>query len=470
MLGRFLALVGAVGILACLVFYVDPAQAWLRGEQDLRGNWTYKPDYPVDGEVLGSIDMEAVHRDRIPAWILDNAEKRGGPAFDRLMAEAGDDPNLAELLRVMEVEARAEPNTERLLWAVWAWNRYLDDAGLPWHMAGGLHRQADRQVFYLKTYEVISDGHAMVGARHFRERVVRRADNIGVIEAYLGLTPDAEEGSLVVADRLASFGLREIWPLMDPAMDRKQASSRRVFAKAVRKAIDPWITDEQREVLVLTASDRFYIEQAVARIHSRHSCGSRLVIRNVPFQGLPGEDLRAIRRAVATTGASDCPEATNDEALVLSIRSDHLRGVDGLEVALEHLVGVAARAIAVHEIRHAADEADRPLACYDCPPDLSEVGVMELSAYLSSFADPELGPLAALQACTLPIDDLPARGRAIAFLSESLGNLCRTGPTDDLSQRARTLEQKLFGRTSPISLSENFPKRIGVATRRSRGD
>ncbi len=468
--GRFAALVCAVVALACLVFYVDRAQAWLRGEQDLRGNWTYKADYQVEEGVLQSIDMEAVHAELLPAWILDNAQQKGGSAFDALMAEVGDDPNLAELLRVMEIEARHEPRMERLMWATWAWNRYLDEGGIPWHVAGGVHQQGDRSVFYVKTYEVLFDGQATVGSRTFRERVVRRSDNIGVIEAYLGLTPDAEDGSLVVADRLASFGLDEVWPLMDAAMDRFQPSARRVFAPSVRAAVEPYLTDADRGALLMTASDRFYIGQAVDRLHSRHACGSGFVIRRVPFDGLRGEDLRSIRRAVATTGNQECPEATADEALVLSIRSDHLSKVEGLQIALEKLVGRVARAIAIHEIRHAADDADRPLACTGCPSDLPEVGVMELSAYLTSFADPEVGALAALQACALPIADLPARGLAIEYLSSELGDLCLNGPPPDLADQARALETRLFGRTSPIRLSEGFPERIPVTTRRSPTD
>ena len=93
------------------------------------------------------------------------------------------------------------------------------------------------------------------------------------------------------------------------------------------------------------------------------------------------------------------------------------------------------------------------------------MGVLELSAYLASFTDSDVGVLAALQACTLPLDELPARGPAIRFLSESLGGLCRTGPPPDLAGRAMALERRLFGRSGAVVLSADFPDRIGVTTR-----
>jgi len=438
---------------------------WFGAQEEAKRGGVYTPAHPVDVEALRGIDMERVHAELFPAWIVARQEAAGDAELAALRDAVRADPNLVDLLEDMSAHARGD-DIDALLHAVWSWNQHLDAQGVGWRMDAGLHPTVGGRVFYLKTYRVVFDGQARVDPREHRLRVLRRADNLGVIEAYLGHTPAGEDGSLVVADRLAGFALDSIWPLLEPGLDDRHAVPRGRFGPAVRAVVAAALSEDEARALLLTASDRYYIQETVTRIHARHSCGSRLLIREVPFNGLDSADLRRIRRAVDLTEREPCPEATSQEALMLSIRSDHLQSVAGIEPGLERLAALITRAIAIHELQHASD-AERDLVCLACPQDLSEVGVLELSAYLASFSDADTGVLAALQACTLPLDELPARGPAIRYLSEALGGLCRNGPPPDLADRAQALERELFGRSGGVVLPDSFPDRIGVRTRRT---
>jgi hypothetical protein len=452
-----------VSLLLAMVFLVFGQWFGAKsGDGDLAA---YEPGEPMDAERLASIDLQRVHAALIPLWVVGRLQGEGEEPFHDLMREVSPDPNLTEILEIIGEETRSAMDLDRVLWAIRGWNAYLDEAEVGYRIEGGLHANDDGVDFYLKTYKVVSDGFGGIAGQLIRVRVVRRLDDLEIFETYLGRTPVDEDGVLVIADRIVGFSLDAVWPLMDPGLDPLQTPLRRRFAPAVREAAASFLTPEQRDILVLTAGDRFHIQDVVSRIHERHRCGSRLLVRELPFSGLAGSDLRSIRRAVDTTHADPCPEATMDESLLLSVRSEHLQSVAGLEDALEGLVTGFGRAIAVHEIRHAVDEASEPLVCRGCPEDLSDVGVKELSAYLSSFGADEAGVLASYQACALPLEDLPDRGPAIQFLSVTLGDLCGLGPTVDLAGKSRALEVAFFGRSATLDLPSPFGGPIPVTTR-----
>jgi hypothetical protein len=452
-----------VSLLLAMLFLV--LGQWFGAQTGENRPAPYSPAEALDAQRLASIDLHRLHAEQIPMWIVGRLNGDGDAAFEDLKRAVEPDPNLTEILEILAEETREEMDVHRVVWATRGWNTYLDDAGVGLRMEAGLHTNDGHVDFYFKTYEVVSDAVAHVDGQPIRVRVVRRLDDLEIFETYLGRTRADEDGVLVMADRISGFALDAIWPLMDPALDPLQPPLSRRFAPAVRTAAAAFLTARQRDTLVLTASDRFHIQKVVARIHDRHRCGSRLLVREIPFGGLSGSDLRSIRRAVDTTRAHPCPEATTDESLLLSVRSEHLQSVVGLEEALEGLVSGVGRAIAVHEIRHAADAVSEPLSCSGCPAHLSEVGAKELSAYLSSFSADEAGVLASFQACTLPLDDLPDRGPAIQLLSESLGGLCEEGPPSDLASRSRALEAAFFGRSTPLELPRSFAGRIPLSTK-----
>lgn len=439
-----------------------PGGAW-RGKIAVGGARAYVPRHPVDPDALATIDFERVHAELWPDWVLSASDGHGEAAWQGLVEAVSADPNLVDLLQDVRTLAwDPAKHADGLLRSAWAWNHYLDQQGVPWKLALGIQLASEGAFLYVKTYQIVVDTHVEVAGEPFRARVVARADRTNVIEQWLGTIRD-DDGALIVLDRMVTFTLDEVWPLLDPALDGDRLPRERAFAPAVRAAVQRALTAAQVEALRATAADRFGLLEAVDAVHGRHACGSRFVIGRLPYDGLQPRDLTTLSRFAAGTAHTPCPDVTAEEASVFRIRSESLQAREDLRDALEALLAWTTAAIAVHEARHAADHragGGRAPVCPSCPAGLSPVGVHELSAYLASVAHPEHGPLALYQACGLAPDDVPVRAEVVSWLTRQLETGCDAPPPADLSERARALEVELFGRADAITLPEDFPGRL----------
>ncbi len=447
----------AAGAAALAAWPADPA-AWWAGEVDLRGARRFQPPRP-DPAVVAALDLERVHRELWPDWVAAPAAEEAA-AYARLYEAVRADPYLAERVARTRALARADPvgHAQRLLYQVWAWNRYCDLVGAPWRLTAGIHVTGpDDAVFYVKSYRIISDTPTRVGGSSWRTRVVQRVDDLSAVEGYLGLTGDHEEGAVVVAERVADFAIDRVWPLLDAALDPERSAVDAAFAPRIRADAGRALPAEALEVLGRTAADRFWMQRAVRAVHDRARCGSRFRIPHLPYAGLDRAALVEIRRYAAATASQPCPDVTEMEAMALTTRSRALRATAGLAGALEALNGWVARAVAIHEARHAADDA-AGVRCADCPG--GRVGRLEASAYLASFADPDTAAVALLQACAVGEVDAAGRGATIAFVLAQLDVRCEDGPPEDLAERARAAERRLFGRSEEVALDPAFPARL----------
>jgi hypothetical protein len=441
-------------------------------------HWRSQPPRPVevapgellvvDREALALVDLERVHSELVPSWVV----ARGGMRpnhFTQLRREAGRDPNLGAILDRMALLADADAvlNARELLGLVSTWNAYLDKAGQPWRMEGEIlvNRGGGDDLLALRTYKVIHDGHTRVGDRDYRTLVQRRADGTTLVEPYLGHMRSWERGVILLHDRIKDYALDEIWPLLDPAStpDDPVAAA---FAEPLRQAVRESLGSVVADRLESTAPARAAMIEAVASVHARHRCGSQFLVSRLPWNGFDTTDVTKLQIHAAAAADQPCPDVTPAEAETLVASSRQLQQTPALRDATERLVAWVAGAVAVHEARHAADDArldaEGLFACSGCPSDLGRVEALEASAYLASFAAPHLGVMSMYQACALDPDRLPDRAAAVAFLAERLGTTCDQGPPPDLVERARGVEIELFGRLTPVDLRD-FPVSLPVA-------
>src|SRR5262245_7534292 len=90
--------VAALLILRRCGIHVAP---WIRGETDLHGHPRWTAPHPVDPAALSRVDLERVHRELFPDWMI--AQAHGEPSaarrtFSALRREAGQDLNLRSIL------------------------------------------------------------------------------------------------------------------------------------------------------------------------------------------------------------------------------------------------------------------------------------------------------------------------------------------------------------------------------------
>ena len=449
--------------------------AWLRGEGDLAGNPRYLPAHPVDRAALGRIDLERLHAELIPDWAAAAAAngERGGraraaAALAAVLAAVAPDANLTALFTELAHRVARSPlrDAARIDWLVWAWSDYLDRAGLPWRLEGGVRLGGGRASFVAKTYHSTAELRVTVGERPYRARLLERADWTNVYELYLGEASRADEGALVVVDRVRDFAVERVWPLLDASIDATRTPLDRAFAAAIRAEVAAALPPRSVAVLRDTAPAHWTVREAVEAIHFRHRCGSDLVVEIFPWEGLPPAGRALLRRAALGDHDPICPEVTAGEAKALIGASERLEHAERLVEALEGLVAWLARGVTVHESRHAADD-DRadglrtPLDCRGCPGGLDTGARAELSAYLASFAAPGTGYASLFQACEMEDEEGTPHAAALAFVRARLGTGgCKAAPPSDLYARARDLEESLFDRAEAISLPASFPRRL----------
>jgi hypothetical protein len=142
------------------------------------------------------------------------------------------------------------------------------------------------------------------------------------------------------------------------------------------------------------------------------------------------------------------------------------------------LVAWTAEHVAIHEARHLADDAhadvfDTPLPCRSCTEDMGIVARAELSGYLASLAWSPSPATALYQACRAIADDRRWHGgrggngphaEAMALLQRRLGPVCGSEPPEELSDLGRLLEEEMLGRSEPMGLGDDFPRRLPIDT------
>ncbi|MGM0559260.1 MAG: hypothetical protein ACQEVA_22950, partial [Myxococcota bacterium] len=446
---------------------------WFAGENDWTGRRIYEPEHEVSKQELESIDFELVHEKLFPRWLSAHSyDPPGKPSertlerYKKLEEAVSADPNLSAILEELAAIVHSEDlgdRSDRALYLSWAWSNYLDRNGQPWFVDGGVLFRRKGPMFYGKFYYQLHGIDVRVDGESYRGRLLRRADMTNVRENYLGSASTAEEGAMVVLDRVSDFVADEIWTMLDPAADEQLNPLQKAFAPAIRAEAAETIPAAQLAVLRETASERLALLQVVEAVNDRRDCSDfRITYR--PELGYPARQIdRLEARAMADQG-KDCPRVTMQEYDTLNVASAKFQTIDGMEEALGALTAWVTRGVMVHEAKHVADDVrfdalDEPLECDGCPQNMGTSSRAEMSAYLSSFGYGAARTVNLFQACQVYPDARGAHGFALQHILEPLvvDGECENGPRDDFRKRVIEMESKLLGRTDVIELPESYP-------------
>lgn len=462
-----------IGALGWSAQYAPDAWRWITGKPA-----KFHPRHPV---ALASVDLDAVHVEHWTQWVVAAARATPGVPDDGLelartnmRAAIAGDRNLVELFDELDdlvttKNLRLERNRDRARWLAYAWNDYLDGAGAPYFVHTNVLLQ-DRPLFYAHTYRVLTDASGSVGDDELRVRAIGRLDRIGLRELYLGYVTSDTDGALLLVDRLAEHVLDQLWPMLAGA-EHVPLDYRR-YAEAVLAEATAELPPEVIAELVATAPARAGAVAAMDAMVERMEC-SRLVLTKLPFRGYDQDTLFTLADMVET---GSCAAVRLTEFQALERASKELGTRPELEGALEQLVAWAARTIAVHELRHAADDLvrdddDPPRECTICDGTDPENVRAEVSGYLAQLAWSTAPATALHQICRSTSDDadeVTVHGRARAIVLGGLKWSCRDGAPEDLTERARALELAALGRSEPIVLGAEFPTRMAVVSERAR--
>ncbi len=432
--------------------------------------WT--PSRPADPSLLATIDLRLVHEQLLPAWFMAlqrdpystgrDTEER---SFASLRNEAGKDPNLDEILVTLRDWATMDPSlySKQVDASIRGWNQYLEQNGLPWYLAYHLEAGARGGRLFVRSYRVVADLRASVSGDLHRVRVVSRADHTNLGELFFGQSSDAQDGAIVVADRIMDFAMDRLWMPMDPGNDGSLPPMDREFAPALRAQAALSLSAQAIQCLQAGATTRRAIEERMGDIAGRKKCGRSLELGTLPWNGLTDRGRRLVRDAAAFNAQRGCKRLTGPDAAFLLEASDRLAGSACLRESLGALGAWMARAVAVHEVRHLEDDLHAPKGertprCNGCPEGSGATTRAEISAYLGSMATPGLGLLALFQACGLDTTRGDAATDALHFVLPRVATLgCTDGPPAALNATAQSVERSLFGRSDAIELPRNFP-------------
>lgn len=438
--------------------------------------------HPAHAPNLGGIDLERVHGPLLTAWIVaasgDDLDARN--AAESAMREAiADDANVAALFDELAVLGRPgqladKRRRKRALWLTRAWNEYLDANAVPYfldaHIRGGPHPG-----YVAMAYRAVVDGGGTVGDEAHRVRVLQRVDRLNVRELYAGYASTSVDGALVIADRTEQFALDRLWPALAVGFaTAHEGDDARLWA-SMSAAI---VADAERDltaaglaVLRETAAARADAVAAQQAVMSRHSCGSDFILRPVPWNGFEPDALDRLERWV--DDESSCPAITAAELASLRTATATMRSrpalADALPLALAELARWRVRGVAIHELRHVADdvdpddEDDDALPCAICPKGGPLVVRAELSAYLAELAWSTAPAVAFFDLCTVAAEPDTAHGRAANILLDAGEWSCARGVPDDLTSRARGLEQRAFGRSDAIAVGDSLRDDFEIA-------
>ncbi len=443
-------------------------EGWLHGDHDLLGRSLWAPpEVPVGAGAIEGLDLRGVHADLIPAWFIALANNpaessRVQRAYRELQAALAADPQLLALAVELHGLVVQDPwaNAEHIFALTAAWNEHLRASGQPWHLESNVVDMGAGPFFYTKSYRIEAGLTAVVEGVDTPLLVLRRVDETNVREGYLGMAVQGQEQALVMVDRVRDFVLDELWQLLDPGLDAELSAYEAAFAPWVRAEIQAALDPRTHLVLQQTARARWELRSAAMSINLRQACGSTLVVRHMPWQGLDKDELDGLERRARADSGKACPAITLTELDRMRAATRSIRDDPGLEPALEALVAWAARGTAVHELRHVADtrvHGEERLPCTGCD-ELSTAAVREASAYLASLAGGGAEYTALFQACS---QTAGSHAAAVEWMGAKLGDACRQ-PGPDLAALAVVLDRRQFGARDPLELPEGWPTRLPV--------
>jgi hypothetical protein len=415
--------------------------------------------------------LERVHAELLPAWVISSSNKREDTSekFELLLEALAEDNNARSIIEDLgKLTADGDTLTERgeeILDTVKLWNRYMDRAGQPWWVDGNIFIGPGNTFFYIKAYKILGDFEVTVsgGQKTYRTRMATRVDRTNIVESFLGHASPHQDGAIILTDRLYDVSLREVWPTLSPKIFEGSSPREKLFAQRVREEAKQHLSEETLALLSRHASTRAELEATLRTIRERRSCGSKFSITDLPWDGMPQDQIDLLYRYAERDRFADCPSIKEDEIEILVAASEALRDEDDLKMAAEELVAHVARAVTIHEARHVADHHranafDTPMPCEKCDAyRLSRSARTELSAYLASFASKEVGYTALYQACGLDLTRGTPHARALRVALPLLEVECETSLPDDLQARAKKLEVEFFGRSDTITLPEAYP-------------
>ena len=414
--------------------------------------------------------LDVLLGEALPRWLIalqfrdqPQGSEAIASAFASLRALSASDPIvLARIDRVRDlIDAGLIANADDVMAEFRQWNNALDAAHEPFHLRPVIERDSSRTRLTVSAYRVSFDGRAMVGSRPVRLRLLTRIDRTNMREYLLGHVTEADEGALILTDRVRDAAVRDFWPLFEAPANRALSSIQVAQRSAVLHEAHATLSPTAYETLSRTAPAYEALVTTANAINGRASCGSTFRITIVSSRGVSARDLETVTQAVDEhTGTPSCPAVTDDELDTLIANSDRLSRESRLDAAIGELTTMLTRAVATHEARHASDTLETgsvyvPLPCEGCPVELRAAEVAELSAYLASFAATATGYAGFYQACVAAGGTRSTHGTALAVALERMNVTdCSVLPPADLAVRARAAEQAVFGRSDAIVLPD----------------
>jgi hypothetical protein len=433
----------------------------------------FQAPYPVDPQTLAGIDMDRVHGQLFPAWIIAlqhkphsvgraNAER----AFADLRSEAGRDPNLGGLLdRIHEGMMDGTYDFHGELRAlIKGWNDYLAQGGIPFRLEHHIAQSAEGPQHRARFYRVVADIPVSTERSMQHVLVLARQDRTNLTEGFLGQTSTDPGTALIMTDRIAQYAIERIWPLFDRQSEiTTSALLERVRAEAREELSEPTL-----DALTRTLLARRQLEAELRTLSQRRGCGAGVVIENVPWNGLSNRALALVNGVAQKNERRGCPRVTLDDADHISTLSERLSNDASLVRALGELAAWVGKSVVAHEARHLADSRDDDHLdpsnfCRDCPATFDYATRAEVAAYLASFATPHAGYVALLQACGNESSRGGTHSTALEFvLPKLLADGCSGPVPEDLYSQAAAVHAQLFGRTRPVALPTSFPTTIPI--------
>lgn len=415
--------------------------------------------------------LERVHAELLPGWVISASNKRDDTPekFSALTDALAEDANAKSIIEDLgNLTADADTLTDRgdeILDTVKLWNRYMDKAGQPWWVDGNIFIGPGNTFFYVKTYKILGDFEVEVagGDKKYRTRMATRVDRTNIVESFLGHASPHQDGAIILTDRLYDVSLREVWPILGEESSELMTAREKLFAPKVREEARRHLPEDTLAILAKHASTRAELEATLRAIRERRSCGSTFSIMDLPWDGMPQDQIDLLYRYAERDRYADCPSIKEEEVKIIIAASEALADEDDLKKAAEALVAHVARAVTVHEARHVADHHranafEEPLPCQTCDTyRLSRSARAELSAYLATFASDEVAYTGLYQACGLDLSRGTPHARALRVILPMLEVDCEENLPDNLQERAQKLEAEFFGRSDKITLPEAYP-------------
>jgi len=431
---------------------------------------SFHPPHPIEPKALGSVDMELVHGELFPAWVISLQHKPHSighadaeRAFAALRDEAGKDRNLRVLLdqlhdKVMDGSYDFGGEIQAL---IKGWNDYLAEASVPFRLEHHLARSVKGPEHRLRCYRVVAKVPLSEQGSTQHVLVLARQDRTNLVEGFLGQTSTEPDTALVMTDRIAEYTLERVWPLFDPEAEAQSPSSE--LLARVRSEARQALSASTIDTLTRAFAMRRHLEAELLELSRRRGCGGGILIERVPWNGLSERALALVSRVAEKNQRRGCPRVTQADADHINALSQRLREHPGLVRALGSLAALLGKSVVAHEGRHLADNARHAGLrgagfCPNCPPTFDDATRAEVSAYLASFATPSAGYLGLLQACGTAPERRGAHSRALEFLLPKLLVAGCSGPIpEDLYARAAALHAELFGPTPALDFARGSP-------------